>query len=304
MRLMPGGSDRQSATSRQNTSAADQAAADAAAKKAKEEAARREAEAKAATEKAARDAEQARQFLKAKSEALSQMKGLDFDNSGNDTGLKGLDDHTPRKGNAVTVNEPGLKDALNDHGWGLKGVDSPPAQFIVTDAMVVDARNVPTGLPKSVADAIPNTPAGNRVRKGFQAVLEHDWKVALAWFQDALNHEPGDPGLKRLVDLAQFTLDYRSRPHAPVPDNNTSQLRPAPVPANVDRYLDERMDEELSRALDDFGTYIYRRGILEGVQPAARPPAPPAPAAPWSWEKFFDSLKPERPPSVPASVRG
>jgi hypothetical protein len=83
-----------------------------------------------------------------------------------------------------------------------------------TDPMVVDARNVPTGLPIDVENAIPKTPAGDRVRKGFQAIQAHDWKVALAWFQDALNHEPNNPGIKRLVDLAQYTLQRESQTHA------------------------------------------------------------------------------------------
>ncbi len=102
-----------------------------------------------------------------------------------------------------------------------------------TDTMVVDLRGTPKTsvdpallkndtftpspeqLPKSIDDALlaayAEAPPGvsDRVRKGFQAIAEHDWIIALACFQDALNKNPGDPGLKRLVDLAQFTLDYR-----------------------------------------------------------------------------------------------
>lgn len=90
------------------------------------------------------------------------------------------------------------------------------------DPMVVDARNVPSGLPKSVDDAIPHTPSGERVRKGFQAIQDGDWKVALAWFKDALNKEPGNPGIARLVDLAQFTLDYRTRAQTPASGKNAT----------------------------------------------------------------------------------
>jgi len=102
-------------------------------------------------------------------------------------------------------------DKVDSSPKGDKGLSLTPTTS-VSDPMVVDARNVPTGLPKSVADAIPQTPAGDRVRKGFEAIQTHDWKVALAWFQDALNHEPGDPGLQRLVDLAQFTMQRESQP--------------------------------------------------------------------------------------------
>lgn len=77
-----------------------------------------------------------------------------------------------------------------------------------TDTSVVDMRNTPSGLPKALDNAIANAyasaPPGvsDRVRKGFQAVMVRDWKVAKAWFQDALNRDPNNAGLKRLVALA------------------------------------------------------------------------------------------------------
>lgn len=64
-------------------------------------------------------------------------------------------------------------------------------------------------LPKAVDDAIAgayrNAPpeVSERVRKGFQAVQVRDWAVATAWFQDALNRDPGNTGLKRLVELTK-----------------------------------------------------------------------------------------------------
>ena len=73
-----------------------------------------------------------------------------------------------------------------------------------SDPTLVDAR-VPSGLPKSVENAIAsafsNAPLGvsDRVRKGFQAVMTKDWKVARAWFQDALNHDPGNINLKSFI---------------------------------------------------------------------------------------------------------
>ncbi|MDP1953637.1 MAG: tetratricopeptide repeat protein [Polaromonas sp.] len=95
------------------------------------------------------------------------------------------------------------------------------------DPMVVDAR-VPSGLPKSLDDAIPHSPSGDRVRKGFQAIQDGDWKVALAWFQDARNKEPGNPGLGRLVDLAEFTLAYRTR--APAVEKNSAPVQSTQSP--------------------------------------------------------------------------
>lgn len=120
------------------------------------------------------------------------------------------------------------------------------------DPMVVDARNVPTGLPKSVEDEIPNTPAGNRVRKGFQAIMAHDWQVALAWFRDASNQEPGDAGLKRLVDLAQFTLQQETRPLPPaskrMPDADDKAQIAATMVA-IERLENDRLGKEMEEAL-------------------------------------------------------
>lgn len=110
------------------------------------------------------------------------------------------------------------------------GAAKPAAALEFGDPMVVNARNVPSGLPKSVDDAIPHTLPGERVRKGFEAIQADDWKVALAWFQDALNKEPGDPSLKRLVDLAQFTLDYRTRTQTSAVENNSTPAQTTQLP--------------------------------------------------------------------------
>lgn len=100
--------------------------------------------------------------------------------------------------------------------------------FMTEYTQAVDARHVPSGLPKSVEDSIPPTPAGERLRKGYQAIADEDWTVAKAWFEDALSHEPTDAGLKRLVALAEFTLNYRRRPMAPA----DTPIPPVPVTAS------------------------------------------------------------------------
>src|SRR5438477_1435096 len=70
------------------------------------------------------------------------------------------------------------------------------------DPKVVDARNVPSDLPKgldnAIASAYADAPPGvsDRVRKGFQAVTARDWKVAKAWFEDALDRDPSNASLK------------------------------------------------------------------------------------------------------------
>lgn len=72
------------------------------------------------------------------------------------------------------------------------------------DPMVVDTR-VPSGLPKAVDDAIAGVYAsappgvGQRVSRGFQAVMAKDWNLAKVWFLDALKLDPDNANLKQLV---------------------------------------------------------------------------------------------------------
>lgn len=92
--------------------------------------------------------------------------------------------------------------------------------------MVVDARNVPSGLPKgldnAIASAYASAPPGvsDRVRKGFQAVMVRDWAVAKAWFKDALNHDPNNAGLKRLVALTDAPQQPDNQFRAKVDERN------------------------------------------------------------------------------------
>jgi hypothetical protein len=159
-----------------------------------------------------RDRDAAATTLKGSSgAAMSQLKGLsDSDNSG----LKGSGFDTSSQLKSAPVGGSNLKGAV---------ATSPSG-----DPNVVDARNVPSGLPKAldnaIATAYSSAPPGvsDRVRKGFQAVMGRDWKVAKAWFQDALNRDPNNAGLKRLVALADSpqqpnkqqpaTVDARNEP--------------------------------------------------------------------------------------------
>ncbi|MDO8302711.1 MAG: hypothetical protein Q7T18_05690, partial [Sedimentisphaerales bacterium] len=134
------------------------------------------------------------------------------------------------------------------------------------DPMVVDARNVPTGLPKFVEDNIPNTPAGNRIRRGFQAVMDHNWEVALVWFRDAHNHEPTDASIMRLIDLAEYTLYKGIVPRPPASNRTLTPEDKAQIEATMaalDHIGDTWMEDELVEALLD---YCCRNGLRE--QPA------------------------------------
>lgn len=140
-------------------------------------------------------------------DAMSQLKGL----AGTDNyGLKGS----------------GIKEGSAQKSTDRKARLKPAPH---TETSVVDARNVPSGLPKGLDDAIAGAyseaPPGvsDRVRKGFQAVMSKDWKVAKAWFQDALNRDPNNAGLKRLValtDAPQPSLKGATNPNLQLPDPN------------------------------------------------------------------------------------
>lgn len=186
-----------------------------AARREEEERQRRAAENQRRLEEAARQAK----FLEDRDAAAQTLRGSSGSTVSAGSGLRG---------STATSGDIGLRGSGSDadsHGL-RKGMTVTPNIDPNVDPMIVDARNVPSGLPKSVDEAIPHTPAGERVRKGFQAVQDGDWQVALAWFKDALNKEPNNAGIARLVDLAEFTYAYRMKPKTP------AQQAPATKPAN------------------------------------------------------------------------
>jgi tetratricopeptide (TPR) repeat protein len=188
---------------------------------------------------------------------------------------------------ATAQAEPGAPQAP-----GLDFTTADP-QRVSSDPMVVDARQAPSGLPPSVEAEIPPSPAGARVRKGFQAIATHDWVAARAWFQDAANQEPDNQGLKRLVDLAQDGVQ-RTAGRGPM----TPPSEPAAAPSIPSR---EGMDPDLKAELD----WIDREYILQSSEFAPpEPAAPPASAA--NWDAFFTALFGTRirPPMQVAAPRG
>jgi tetratricopeptide (TPR) repeat protein len=87
---------------------------------------------------------------------------------------------------------------------------------LATDPMVVDARNVPSGLSasveRSIASAYPKAAPDvvDRLKKGFQAVDTKDWKAAHAWFADALQRDPKNAGLQRFVELTEDPAERKT----------------------------------------------------------------------------------------------
>lgn len=205
--------------------------------------------------------------------ALSQLKGI---SNANSAGLRG----SGFESGISSSNELKGSGQL-DQPTGSKTAACPPSR----DAMVVDACDAPSTLSKSVDSAIPNTPAGNRVRKGFEAIQKGDWTVALAWFRDARTKDPRDPGIERLVDLAEFTLEYRNRVktpatavNAPSAQQKTPTLEETRISTGGDQGFPKANSVELSaaqnlaaqrRAAAAFKKYVEKYGdqhILERVK--------------------------------------
>lgn len=185
-----------------------------AAQRAQEAAAAERAHQQAEAERIERErkAEEKRQkdaaFIRDRDVAAGSLKGSTVGAMNQLKGLSGTDNFG-LKGSGFDSVDSVLKGLQGSDYVNQKSIAEPATH---TDTSEVDARNVPTGLPTSVDNAIPHTPAGDRVRKGFQAIANHDWTVALAWFQDAHNYEPDSPGIQRLVDLAQFTIHRHKEP--------------------------------------------------------------------------------------------
>ncbi len=233
-------------------------------------------------------------FNQDKLRALAQLKGIaNRDDFGSDSGLKGVGST-----GLVLKGVPNSGDSV-----GLKTLPDVNA-----DTHVVDARNVPTGLPKAIEAEIPDTPAGNRVRKGFEAILDHDWNVAHAWFQDALNHDPGNAGIQRLIDLAEYTIERARGQHRLVPPSkpaaNTSAQDKATL-ATLDHQLGDRMNADLAKALADFNrNYLPKHPFLTRPleSSVSAPETKPANKAVESstepspekikanWQAFFDAI--------------
>lgn len=175
--------------------------------------------------KAKKDAdERQKAFEKTRDEALKTLKG-----SGSPTDLRG--------------------DAKND---GLRG--STPVNGGVSETAAKPAPTRP--YEKVVIDAFPNTSADvtDRIRKGFQAIETLDWKVAKAWFQDALNREPANVGIKRLVALCDYTITKPAPPPTkmPEPSNAMTDADRAAWYEDFKAKQDKILQEQIQQNLNEF----------------------------------------------------
>ncbi len=209
----------------------------------------REAENKRLMEEAARQAE----FIKDRDAAAGTLRGS--------TGTRAA---------SGGFGEPVLRGSSAD--TGLRGLKSGNTTTPNLDPMVVDARNVPSGLPKAVDNAIAaaylGAPVGvtDRVRKGFQAVMNQDWEVAKAWFQDALNRDPNNAGLKRLVDLAGYKVqkgEMLPPPTTKRKPNAADKVRIEATMAALDRIGDEWLEKEMAESLIDYSRGGSRKPLAK-----------------------------------------
>jgi len=202
-----------------------------------------------------------RNFAQDLNNSTAPSSGLDFDGGGGSAGSGG------KSGGLDFMSaDSSAKPELHDAVAGSQ--PKPALEF--GDPMVVDARNVPTGLPKDVdkaiADAYANAPAGvaERVRKGFQAVTVHDWKLAKAYFLDAANHDPSNPELRRLAEITDKTIN-------PSPDSSKvdqSKDTSARKQMEVNSYQDAIMDNAAQQLKDDpsdenLEHYIFIQAMLK-----------------------------------------
>ncbi len=78
-----------------------------------------------------------------------------------------------------------------------------------------DGPNSPPPLPPSAPSVPPtNSPGYQAWLRGMDAVAQHDWELAAAWFGTAQLRDPNNEALQRAVDLAEWTRDFYRRPDA------------------------------------------------------------------------------------------
>lgn len=129
--------------------------------------------------------------------AMAQLRGF------SDTGSSGL-----RGGGGSAFDTSGGVSELRGGTAADRGSRSQVASL--SDTSVVDARVPRDGAALTAqVPELRDSPAADRITKGFQAVMNRDWPVALAWWQDALQRDPGNTALKRSVELAQWMVARR-----------------------------------------------------------------------------------------------
>jgi tetratricopeptide (TPR) repeat protein len=151
--------------------------------------------------------DRARQRLRAQAwytdEAMDYFDRKDWDNA-----IRSFEEALDRAPDDPDLNE-WLKRAQAEKEKSRRPVVAAPRPAPDNDSRVVDARGVPQPGADLLAKIpeLQKSPAAEHIRKGYQALLNRDWQVTLAWWQEALALDPGNAALKRSVDLAKWMVD-------------------------------------------------------------------------------------------------
>lgn len=162
---------------------------------------------------------QQKERARLKAKEWSSDEALDyFDRKDWDNAIRSFEEALDRDPDDPDLND-WLKRAKAEKAKArMPAVAAPSRPAPSNDNKVVDTR----GAPKDGADLLAkvpelrNSPEAERIRKGYQALLNRDWPVTLAWWQEALKRDPNNAALKRSVGLAQWMADRQkeTRPGA------------------------------------------------------------------------------------------
>ena len=163
---------------------------------------------------------QQRERLRLKAKAWSTDEALDyFDRKDWDNAIRSFEEALDRDPDDPDLNEWLKRAKAGKANARMPAIASPSRPAPSNDSKVVDTRGVPAVGADLLANVpeLRDSPEADRIRKGYQALLNRDWAVTLAWWQDALNRDPDNAALKRSVDLAKWMVDRQK------------EVRPGPV---------------------------------------------------------------------------
>lgn len=111
--------------------------------------------------------------------------------------------------------------------------------------------------------------------KGFQALINRDWPLTLAWWQTAQLRDPLNPAIAAGVDLAQWTIDYHRQRGQQTTLAQKRGTREVPMPPgwylNTARQMEAGLVKEAIRPLEEAveraEAWRQRKAPASGVAP-------------------------------------
>lgn len=143
-----------------------------------------------------------------KSEALNGLKDLSGSHSG------GLDNFDTAPGNPLDLKSLVPNGASNPSvdSLGFKPLVAPAPRRTV--ARTHTRRALPTHHEKRPTASLHKPPSPGRpwAYKGWEALQAHDWKLAAAWYKEALAHDPGNKSLAGMVHYSEYAASHAPNP--------------------------------------------------------------------------------------------